>query len=192
REFQRIDRIEAEIAAEQRRLRIDVRGLHPVDVEVGDQEFGEFALGRGLLHGGFAIHRNSLGRPGRVGSGRGVYHRVLPRRVPEPDPSVEPSCLTRAAVSVADRADAAGIDVSYEQGAAAEWLARSDVLAVIGFDGSATVNGTSQPPGTTAATRADPRVLRVGLASPAGRTPLEIWRTHGPVECGRHGHIRHA
>lgn len=105
---------------------------------------------------------------------------------------MEPSCLTRAAVSVADRADAAGIDVSYEQGAAAEWLARSDVLAVIGFDGSATVNGTSQPPGTTAATRADPRVLRVGLASPAGRTPLEIWRTHGPVECGRHGHIRHA
>jgi chorismate lyase/3-hydroxybenzoate synthase len=103
---------------------------------------------------------------------------------------VEPSCLTRPAASVAGHTDSAGIGVSYEPGLAVRWLARSDVLAVIGFGAGAARDGASES--AEAEASADPRGLRVGLEPPTGRAPLEVWRTRGPVRSGRRGRIRHA
>lgn len=66
--------------------------------------------------------------------------------------------------------------VDYEQGAVDAVLADAAVLAVIGFGGAA-------------AASSDPRCLRVAL-DPAGQpAPLEVWRTHGKVECGRNGDL---
>ncbi len=49
------------------------------------------------------------------------------------------------------------------------------VLAVFGF-------------GTAAPTHDDPRYLRVAL-EPSGTAPLEVWRGHAPVRCGRDGAV---
>ena len=57
-------------------------------------------------------------------------------------------------------------------------LASDDVLAVLGF-------------GAGAAGADDPRYLRVGL-EPHGPSPLEVWRTAGPVRHGRDGDVRWA
>lgn len=58
------------------------------------------------------------------------------------------------------------------------WLQRDDVLAVFGF-------------GQTAPHLDDPRWLRVPLA-PYGNAPLEVWRTHAPVQHGRDQDIQWA
>jgi chorismate lyase/3-hydroxybenzoate synthase len=54
-------------------------------------------------------------------------------------------------------------------------LAGQDVLAVFGF-------------GHQAPASDDPRYLRVGL-QPEGAAPLEVWRSQGPVTCGRDGDV---
>jgi chorismate lyase/3-hydroxybenzoate synthase len=62
--------------------------------------------------------------------------------------------------------------VGYEPVAAERVLAATDVLAVIAF-------------GNTAPVLADPRYLRIGLEPSSPQPPLEVWRTHGPVERGQ-------
>lgn len=69
------------------------------------------------------------------------------------------------------------LHVQYESVAAADALADSAVLAVIGFGGSAP-------------TLTDPRYLRVGLEPLVLPATLEVWRGRGPVECGVDGAIR--
>lgn len=73
-----------------------------------------------------------------------------------------PACLPRLAV---DYLDAPLADV----------LGGEDVLAVFGFGARAPRDG-------------DPRYLRVPL-QPEGEAPLEVWRTNGPVACGRDGDV---
>src|SRR5689334_16025074 len=46
RELERVDRIEAEIAAEQGRIGLDRFGFDPVDIETRHDELGELVLGR--------------------------------------------------------------------------------------------------------------------------------------------------
>ncbi|MEO5622002.1 MAG: pteridine-dependent deoxygenase [Dokdonella sp.] len=73
---------------------------------------------------------------------------------------------------------AAPLRIGYERAEIGELLLQSDVLAVIGFGAGA---GT--------ALCDDPRVLCVGL-EPLQPAPLEVWRTHGTVACGREGALR--
>lgn len=63
----------------------------------------------------------------------------------------------------------------YAESAAAGWLARRDVLAVIGFNGADDTD--------------DPRSLRVAL-DPLIAPAVEVWIAGGPVRSGRAGSIR--
>nr|WP_255682312.1 pteridine-dependent deoxygenase [Luteimonas sp. BDR2-5] len=67
------------------------------------------------------------------------------------------------------------MQVDYVDTAPASLLADDRVLAVLGFGGAAPLLD-------------DPRYLRVPL-QPHGAAPLEVWRTQGPVHCGRDGEI---
>ncbi|MCD9030039.1 pteridine-dependent deoxygenase [Luteimonas sp. BDR2-5] len=67
------------------------------------------------------------------------------------------------------------LQVDYVDTAPASLLADDRVLAVLGFGGAAPLLD-------------DPRYLRVPL-QPHGAAPLEVWRTQGPVHCGRDGEI---
>ena len=66
--------------------------------------------------------------------------------------------------------------VTYARGPAAEQLASTDVLAVIGF-------------ASTADCAQDPRFLRVSLQPSAG-DPVEVWHCARPVSVGHHGRVR--
>lgn len=66
---------------------------------------------------------------------------------------------------------AAGLDISYSNDTLDSVLADANVLAVFGF-------------GDAAPSSDDPRYLRVNL-QPHGPAPLEVWRSHGPVDHGR-------
>jgi chorismate lyase/3-hydroxybenzoate synthase len=68
------------------------------------------------------------------------------------------------------------LSIGYEQAALAALLCADDVLAVIGFGGSAPLSD-------------DPRVLRVGL-EPLAQSVLEVWRGRAPVRSGRDGELR--
>src|SRR5678815_4139591 len=48
RKLQRVDRVQRQPGLEQRRLGVDVRGRDALQVESGNDEFRELALGRGL------------------------------------------------------------------------------------------------------------------------------------------------
>jgi len=67
------------------------------------------------------------------------------------------------------------LDVDYTDTALPALLADDAVLAVFGFGPRAPVSG-------------DPRYLRVAL-EPTGTAPLEVWRGHAPVRCGRDGAV---
>ena len=67
------------------------------------------------------------------------------------------------------------LDVDYTDAALPALLADDAVLAVFGF-------------GPCAPVSEDPRYLRVAL-EPAGTAPLEVWRGHAPVHCGRDGAV---
>jgi chorismate lyase/3-hydroxybenzoate synthase len=84
--------------------------------------------------------------------------------VPMPDPMIQ-SALQPAPLRI-----------DYEAARAADLLAQSDVLAVIGFGPEVTLAD-------------DPRTLRVGL-TPLGPPRFEVWRATGPVQTGRTGDLR--
>ncbi|MFP7723403.1 pteridine-dependent deoxygenase [Lysobacter sp. A3-1-A15] len=65
--------------------------------------------------------------------------------------------------------------VDYSQVPLPALLDDDRVLAVFGFGSAAPENG-------------DPRYLRVAL-EPGGPAPLEVWRGHAPVRCGRDGAV---
>ena len=67
------------------------------------------------------------------------------------------------------------LDVDYTDAALPGLLADDAVLAVFGF-------------GPRAPVSEDPRYLRVAL-EPTGTAPLEVWRGHAPVRCGRDGAV---
>ncbi|MBZ4038049.1 pteridine-dependent deoxygenase [Novilysobacter selenitireducens] len=67
------------------------------------------------------------------------------------------------------------LDVDYTDAALPALLADDAVLAVFGF-------------GPRAPVSEDPRYLRVAL-EPTGTAPLEVWRGHAPVRCGRDGAV---
>ena len=48
RQFERINRIEAQIAAKQGRFRIDITRFYPIDVQALDEQGGELVFGRRL------------------------------------------------------------------------------------------------------------------------------------------------
>ncbi len=64
------------------------------------------------------------------------------------------------------------LQVDYVEAAPGDLLAEPDVLAVLGF-------------GNAAPLLDDPRYLRVPLQPHGEAAPLEVWRTRGPVHCGR-------
>src|SRR5690242_3540199 len=75
RDLQRVDGIEPQLAAKERRIRIDLFGGDGLQVEALDDQGGQFVLCSGLLcHARFRTPK-SLPPPG--GSGRGVYHGAL-------------------------------------------------------------------------------------------------------------------
>jgi chorismate lyase/3-hydroxybenzoate synthase len=71
------------------------------------------------------------------------------------------------------------LGIGYEHGDPAERLAEPNVLAVIGF-------------GTERGLHADPRYLAVPLVPLSQPAPLEVWRSRGPIVCGREAALRYA
>jgi chorismate lyase / 3-hydroxybenzoate synthase len=105
--------------------------------------------------------------------GDAVYH-PRPPILPKPRQSKHVRVIetpTTAAIAVLPP-----LQVSYVQGAPANLLAETDVLAVIGF-------------GAASTSADDPRFLRVGL-EPFLTHRLEVWRSTQPVTSGYQGDLR--
>ena len=173
--LERIDGIEAQIAAEQRRVGIDRLGFDPVDIQALHDELGELMLGGSLCGGGWRIHLQATCDPlwgGKKAAQciiRAAAHTArhcadsvsqlfVPSVIPERSASLPP------------------LRVGYARDSVADLLAQADVLAVIRFD-------------STASGIDDPRYLRVGL-DVIGDSVVEVWRGDGTILHGRDGLVR--
>lgn len=75
------------------------------------------------------------------------------------------------------RSGRALLRVAYVDAPLESLLSGEDVLAVLGF-------GSNAP-----SAHADPRYFNTGLEVAAGNARFEVWRTRGPIQCGRSGDI---
>ena len=174
RELERVDRIEAEVATEQRSVGVDRFRLDPVDIQALHDELGELVLGRCLCGGG-RIHLQATCAP--LWGGKKAAQCII-RAAAHPARRLRESVSQLFVPSVLPERSAAlpPLRIGYERTSAEALLAQEDVLAVIGFD-------------STSARLNDPRYFQVGLEI-VGDPIVEVWRGNGAVRHGQDGLVR--
>ena len=180
-DFQRVDGIQAELAAEQRGVGCDLRRRDAIEVEALHQQCGQFLFGEALFGHGKGRKSGWRRGAGRC-EGRGVYHTgpIAPTsgHLPLVNSTAPPALDAAGAVRGADLPPNPAFAYRDEPLAAA--LAWPDTLAVLGF------GARRRCPCD------DARYLRVGLTPLGTAAPLEVWRAPGAVYHGRDGALRWA
>ena len=176
RELERIDRIEAKIAAEERSVRIDRFGLDPVDVQALHDELGELVLGRRLRR-------------------RRVYPSSRRPALPLRGGKKAAQCIIRAAAHPAATSRESVSNLFASERHVLNAMRRLPPLRI----GYARERGrapraspTCWPRSVSAASAEAHRrsaLLRVGLDA-VGESAVEVWRGDGTIQHGRDGALR--